>query len=441
MPSRMTPSRLAAGIAAAAGFFLATTAGANAIEIQRVTSPTGLEAWLVEDYTVPLVAMDIAFEGAGAAQDPAEKAGLANMVSGLLDEGAGELDSAAFQETLKDEAIRLSFDAGRDHFYGNLTVLSSNVDKGLRMMRLSLTEPRFDAEAVERIRAQVIAGLRRADRDPDDRAARLWARTAFPDHPYGRPREGTEETVAAIAADDLSAFAARAFSRDNLVISVVGAIDAETLGPLLDETFGALPETADLSPVPPVSPVEGLTVRETLPVPQTAVRFGMEGLLRDDPDFIPAFVMNHILGGGTFSSWLFTEVREQRGLAYSVYSYLVPFEAAGLFGGGTSTRADRADEALEVILAALERMASEGPSPEELDKAKRYLTGAYALRFGSSGGIARQLLGIQLDDLGMDYVDTRNDKIEAVTLEDVRRAARRILDGQPTVALVGPGEA
>jgi zinc protease len=309
------------------------------------------------------------------------------------------------------------------------------------MMRLSLLEPRFDEEAVARIRAQVVAGLRRSERDPNDRAAKLWSATAFPNHPYGQPREGTEETVGNIQRADLADFASRAFGRNNLVVAVVGAIDAETLGPLLDQTFGDLPETAELAPVPDVEPVSGVTVRDTLPVPQTALRFGMEGLKRHDPDFIPAFVMNHILGGGTFSSWLFQEVREKRGLAYSVYSYLVPYDAAGIFGGGTSTRADRADEALSVILGQIERMATEGPTEEELEDAKRYLTGAYALRFGSSSGIARQLLGIQLDDLGIDYVDRRNGLIEAVTLEDVKRAARRVLGSEPTVALVGPGEA
>ena len=432
--------RWPARIAAAGAFLAIAVQGASAIEIQRVVSPGGIEAWLVEDYTVPLVTVDVAFEGAGAAQDPADKAGLANLVSGLLDEGAGTLGSAAFQERLKDEATQLSFDVGRDHFYGDLRTLSTGFEEGLGMLRLALVEPRFDPEAIERVRAQVITGIRSADRDPDERAARLWSRTAYPDHPYGRPTEGTQETVAAITRDDLVGFHRRSLARDNLHVAVVGAIDAATLGPLLDETFGDLPATAELAPVPDVTPVGGLTVREQLPVPQTAVRFGMNGLKRADPDFMAAFVMNHILGGGTFSSWLFEEVREKRGLAYSVYSYIVPFDAGGIFGGGTSTRADQAGEALGVILAQIERMAAEGPSEEELADAKRFLTGEYALRFSSSGAIARQLLAIQLEDLGIDYVDRRNALVEAVTLEDLRRVAGRILSEPPTIALVGPGE-
>jgi len=232
-----------------------------------------------------------------------------------------------------------------------------------------------------------------------------------------------------------------AIARDNLFVAVVGDIDAETLRPLLDAAFGALPETAALTPVSAVEPATGLTVTETLDTPQTAIRFGGPGLVREDPDFIPAFVMNHILGGGTFSSWLFEEVREKRGLAYSVYSYMAPFEHTAVFGAGTATRNDQTDEAIEVILAQFRKMASEGPTEAELADAKAYLTGSYALRFGSSSSIARQLLFIQIEDLGIDYIDRRNALIEAVTLEDVRRAASRIFGNErPTVAIVGAAE-
>jgi len=414
---------------------------AAAITIEEVKSERGITAWLVSDDTVPVVAVDVAFVGAGSTQDPAGKAGRANLLASLLDEGAGDYDSFAFQSLLQDNAVRLSFEASRDHLYGDMRALSSSVEQGFEMMRLALMAPRFDEEAIDRMRAQITTGLRRNLNDPDMVAARLWSRTAFPDHPYGVPSDGTLESVAAITRDDIVAAHAAALGKSNLFVAIVGDIDAETLKGLLDKAFGDLPDEADITPVAAVEPANGLTVNETLSTPQTSIRFGGPGLMREDPDFIPAFVMNHILGGGTFSSWLFEEVREKRGLAYSVYSYMAPYEHTSVFGAGTATRNDQADEAVEVILSQFRKMASEGPTEEELDNAKAYLTGSYALRFGSSSSIARQLLFLQIEDLGMDYIDKRNDLIEAVTLEDVRRAAQRIFgNGRPTVAIVGAAE-
>lgn len=424
--------------AVAVGFVLASVGSASAIDIEQVTSPGGIKAWLVSDDTIPLVAVDIAFTDAGAAQDPEGKAGRANLMSAMLDEGAGDLDSVAFQTALRDDAVRLSFDQSRDHFYAALQVISSNLTGGFDLLALALTEPRFDEEAIGRMKSSITVSLRNELNDPDAIAAKLWSATAFPNHPYGTPSNGTVETVATLTRDDLVEAHAKDFAKDNLMVSVVGDIDAQTLAPLLDRAFGALPDNAELTPIETIEPATGLSVTETVETPQTAIRFGGPGLARKDADFIPAYVMNHILGGGAFSSWLFNEVREKRGLAYSVYSFLAPFDHAAVFGGGTATRNDRAEEAVSVILEQIARMAADGPTQEELDDAKAYLIGSYALRFDSSGSIARQLLAIQLEDLGIDYIDERNGQIEAVTLDDVRRAASRILgQGQPTVAVVG----
>ncbi|MEM6847560.1 MAG: pitrilysin family protein [Pseudomonadota bacterium] len=411
---------------------------AQAIDIEKVVSPGGVTAWLVSDDTVPLVSVDIAFERAGSIQDPEGKAGLVNLLASTIDEGAGDLDSVGFQTALKDNAVRLSFDGSRDHLYGNIRTVSTSVAEGFDLLRLALTDPRYDPEAVDRIRRQIVSGLRREENDPNAIVGKLWSRTVFPDHPYGTPSNGTEETVSSVTPEDLRAAHDKLMARDNLYVAVVGAIDAQTLAPLLDRAFGDLPATATLKSVPDVEPAMGLTVRQEVSTPQTAIRFGGPGLEREDEDFIPAFVMNHILGGSAFSSWLFEEVREKRGLAYSVYSYMAPFEHAAVYGGGTATRNDQAEQAIEVILAQLNRMATDGPTDEELADAKAYLTGSYALRFGTSGSIARQLLFLQMEELGMDYIEARNGLIEAVTLDDVRRAAGRIFgNGQPTVAIAG----
>ncbi len=424
----------------AMSFAIAAPAQA-ATDIERVVSPGGIEAWLVSDDTLPVIAMDFAFRG-GAAQDPADKPGIANLMSGLLDEGAGDLTAREFQERLEDSAVEMSFDIGQDAFYGRIRTLAENRAEAFEMLRLAVNEPRFDADAVERIRSRIGAQLRRDANDPGSVARRTFYAMAYPDHPYGRPSEGTAETVAAITRDDLVGYHGRTFARDNLVVVAVGAIDAAGLAAALDEVFGALPEKADLAPVPEVTLAGvGDTRVVELNVPQTTLIFGRPGLKREDEDFIPAFVLNHILGGGSFTSRLFTEVREKRGLSYGVYTGTAALDHTGLLVGSVATRNDRARESMEVIAAEMKKIVAEPPSPEELDKAKRFLTGSYALRFDSSTKISRQLLQIRLDGLGIDYVDRRNGLIEAVTREDLARAAARLVgDGALLVAAAGKPE-
>lgn len=412
---------------------------ARAAAAEEITSPSGLKAWLVEDYTVPIVTMAIAFRG-GAAQDPERRAGLANLMSGLLDEGAGDLDSRAFQARLEDLSIDLKFDAGTDAFYGNLRTLSVNAEEAFELFRLAVNEPRFDSEPVERIRGQVLAGLRQSESNPNDIAGKLWAKTLFGDHPYGRSSEGTVESVASITIDDLKAYHARTIARDNLHIVIVGAIDRSAAGTAIDKMFATLPEHAALEPVSDVSPAAGRTVHAALSVPQTAIRLGGPGLKRNDPDFVAAYVADQMLGGGTFSSRLYKAVREERGLAYSVGTGLVPFDHAGAFVAATSVDATNAATAVTIMQEEIRRFATEGPTDAELAATKDYLVGNFALRFDSSQKIARNLLNFQLDELGIDYIDRRNDLIRAVTIDDVKRVAQRIWSGPLSVVTVGPGE-
>ncbi len=411
---------------------------AGKTNIERIVTPMGIELWLVRDTNYPLLSFEFAFKG-GAAQDPAEKPGVASLVAGLLDEGAGGLDARMFHEQLEERAIGLSFGTGRDSLRGSLKTLTENRDKAFELLGLSVTAPRFDTSEIERVRAAMLAGLRRRSTNPSDIASDRWFARAFPGHPYGRSVLGTLESLPSVTADDLRAYVRRVLTRSNLKIAVVGAIDGPTIAALVDRTFGALPAKADLYPVAEVAP-QGLGNRETieLKVPQTVVMFGGIGLKRADPDFIPAFILNHILGGGGFESRLFVEVREKRGLAYSVYSSLAPFEHAGLFIGGVSTRNDRVTEALDIITGEIKRIAVDGPTAEELDKAKRYLIGSYPLRFDTSGKIAATLLDIQIDNLDVDYIDNRNELVAAVNAADIRRAASRIIsDIRLLVILVG----
>jgi zinc protease len=308
----------------------------------------------------------------------------------------------------------------------------------VELLRLALTAPRFDAADVERIRAQLLSGLRRASQSPNDLASQRWWATAFPGHPYGRPVRGTLQSVPTITVDDLRTFMRNVFARDGLKIAIVGNIDATGAGKLVDRVFGALPATGGLSPIAVASP-QGLgnKIAIDLDVPQSVVLIGGAGIARKDPDFMAAFVLNHVLGGSAFSSRLYKEVREARGLAYSVYSAVFPLDYAALFVSGTATRADRTGQTLEVIEAEIQKLAESGPTEEELVKAKSFLAGSYALRFDTSTKIAEQLVQIQLEDLGIDYIDKRNGLVEAVTMADVKRVAKRLLEGGMLVTVVG----
>jgi zinc protease len=406
--------------------------------IQRVVSPGGIEAWLIEEPAVPLIAMEMSFEG-GAAQDPAGQSGLANFLSGMFDEGAGPYDAIAFQEAMDEHAIQLRFSESKDAISGSLKTLVRHKDKAFELLRLALTEPHFDANAVERVRAQILGNIKRSANEPNSQASKAWMARAFAGHAYATPDEGLAESIAGIAADDLRALHGKVIARSNLKISVVGAISAIDLARELDAVFGTLPARAHLTVIPQITPA-GLGDLQVidLDIPQSTLRFGMPGLLRKDDDFVAATVMNHILGGGSFTSRIFQEVREKRGLAYSVSTTLYPFAHTGLFFGGTATKNERAKEALDVIRDEIARMAADGPTEEELHKAKRYLVGSYALRFDTSTKIANHLTSMQVDDLGIDYTDRRNSLFEAVNLDDARRVAKRLLaPGQMLVTVAG----
>jgi zinc protease len=415
-------------------------APAFATTIERVVSPGGIEAWLVHESAVPMIAVDFAF-GGGAVQDPAGKAGTATMVAALLDEGAGDLDSKAFHARLERKAIELGFQAERDTLRGTLRTLTENRDEAFDDLRLSLTAPRFDQSDVEIIRAQILSNLRRATTSPSDIANLRWWQTAFADHPYGRPVSGSLESVPTITGDDLNDYTKRNLARANLKIAVVGDIDAEAVKVMLDRVFGALPAEPDLKPVANVSP-QGLGRRVVVKVdvPQAVVTFGGPGIARKDPDFMAAYIVNHILGGGAFSSRLYQEVREKRGLAYSVYDNLVWLNHSALFLGGTATRADRAGETLDVIDREIRRLAERGPTAEELASAKDYLNGSFALNLDTSTKIAALLVQLQLDGLGIDYFARRPEMIDAVTLDDAKRVAKRLLDGGMLVTVAGRPE-
>jgi len=432
--TRRVACMLAAGLAIGLG---APVPSQAATKIQHLISPGGIEAWFVQDATVPLIAMEYAFTG-GAAQDPAGKPGVGNLVSDLIDEGSGDLDSKTFHERLDRRAIELSFSVTRDYFRGSLRMLRDNKDEAFELLRTALTSPHFDSVDVERIRSQVMSGVKRDTVNPNALAGRKFLELAFGDHPYGRQASGTLESVPTITVADMKDYVRRVLAKDTLKIAVVGDIDPGSLGKLLDQTFGGLPAKAELVPVADVvatKPPQRAFI--PLDVPQTVITFGGPGIMRHDPTFMAAYVVNHILGGGGLSSRLYHEVREKRGLAYSVYDALLWMDHSALFIGNTGTRADRAGETMDAIDKEIRRMAEDGPTQQELDEAKSYLKGSQMLALDTSSKLASGLLQYQLDKLPIDYIEKRNAIVDAVTLDDAKEAAKRLWSQGLVTVIVG----
>ncbi len=406
---------------------LAPTASAE-VKIERVVSPGGITAWLVRDRLNPIISMTVLVRNAGNARDPRGKEGLTRFATSLLDEGAGKLDSQAFQRRLEDLSISLGFDPGADHLSITLRTLRRNREEAFGLLRMALTAPRFDEEAVARVRAQILAKLSRIATNPRHIASRRWWRTAYPGLSYGRPADGTPKTVKAITRADLRGYVKNRIARSAIVIGVTGDITAGELRLLLDKTFAGLPKKPAPAPIAWAWPkTKGVVTVVRRPFPQSRILFGQRGLKRKDRDYYAALVMNYILGGGSFSSRLYQEVREKRGLAYSIGTYLLPLDRSALIMGSVATRNSKVRETIEQIRTQWKLMADKGVTASELKEAKLFLTGSYPLRFTSTARIAGMLAWLQMLDLGIDYFDRRNAIVEKVSLEDIRRVAKRLL--------------
>ena len=408
--------------------FLLWAPSAGAMTIERVVSPAGIEAWLVEDHTLPVVAVRFAFPG-GAALDPAGKSGLASVTAALLDEGAGPYDTAAFQIRLEDLVTTLQFHAGRDQFSGALRTLKRNLGEVEELLRLALSTPRFEPSAIERVRGQIIASLTQQAHNPRALAGRLWMRDAFEDHPYGQNVEGTTASVGAITREDLFGFVADRLRRGGLVIGAVGDLNRDELAAFVDRVFGELPIGSGAVDLAETRPMDGgALLISRLAVPQSAVAFGQAGLKRNDPDWYAARLLNDIIGGGGFRGRLMKEIREKRGLAYGVSTGLLTFRHAALILGNVATENARVAQSIDLIRDGWRRMREDGPTETELDEAKGYLIGSFPLSLDSSEKIASLLVEMQLERLPIDYLDHRAALFAAVTHDDALRVARQLFD-------------
>jgi zinc protease len=414
---------------------------ALALDIQSVKSDSGIEIWLVENHVNPIVSVAFGFKG-GSGYDPVGKEGIAQLASGLLDEGAGDVDSQTFQKRMTDRGIELSFSAGLDDFTGRSRFLRDDRGEAAELLRLALSAPRFDSEPVERIRNSFLIDIDEAESDPNSIAGRQMEEMMLNGHPYSRPADGTKASMTSITADDLKQFVRQRFVRSRLLVSVVGDVSPAEAKALVDQAFGGLPEDVPLTEVAPIQPSKQGRARVVdFDVPQAIVQFAEPGIPRSDPDFFPAYLVNYVLGGGGFSARLMNEVREKRGLVYGIGTDLWTFDAGGLIAGQFQTDPGKVAQAIEIVRTEWQRIATEGPTPQELDDAKTYLLGYYPRNFTNTMDTAQLLRGLQTEGLGIDYVTRRQKEIAAVTIADTKRAAKRLFDASMlTFVVVGPAD-
>ena len=417
-------------------FSAAIFSPAEAANIQNIDLGKKAEVWFAEDHTVPIVSFNISLP-AGSAYDPPGKAGLAAFTASMIDEGAGGLDSKAFHEALANRAIVFSARAERDYLTISISTLKENAPEALHLLQLALTRPRFENDALARVRAQIIQSLEQDQAEPQRLAARGFMRQFFGDHAYAHPLTGEIASVSAISASDLRNFARTHWVKSGLKVAVAGDITAPALAKLLGETFQPV-SGANVPPLPNVGRLGAPGVHViALPVPQPTAAFGLPGIMRHDPDFIPGYVANYILGGGGFSSRLTDEVRVKRGLTYGISTSLTAYNKASVLQGSVATRADAIRQTVQVVKDTLADFAQNGPTQQELDDAKTYLTGSFPLAFASNSGTAAQLGTFQRQNLDIGYVARRNALIQAVTLADVKRVSKRLFDPARLTVVIG----
>lgn len=409
-------------------FTLAALAGkAQAIEIQEVTSPEGIEAWLVQEDEIPFVALEIVFDGGASLEHPAKR-GATNLMMATLEEGSGDMDARAFQQAREGLAASFGFDAYDDSVTISAQFLTENRDEAVALLRQALINPRFDEDAVDRVRSQVLSIIRSDANNPNRLASAAFDAAAYGDHPYATSLDGTLETVASLTRDDLIKAHRDALVRNRVHVGAAGDISAEDLGLLIDELLGGLPAEGPALPERVEFGLEGGITVVDYETPQAVALFGHAGIKRDADDFFAAFILNQILGGGGLESRLMREVRKARGLTYGVYTYLVPKDHSEAYMGSVASANETIAEAIDVIRDEWTKMATTGVTEAELEQAKTYLTGAYPLRFDGNAEIAGILVGMQSVGLPTDYVANRNDYINAVTLEEINRVASELYD-------------
>jgi len=419
--------------------FFMSVAVASIPKVEEVESKGGYKLWMIEDNYLPIVSIKLVFKNSGTAYDTEGKKGLAHMVTGLLDEGAGGISSFDYRKKLESLATTISFDVDEDNFYVNVKTLKDNLEETLKLLNLTLTKPNLKPEIIERIRNQILVIIQKKQESPQYVASKKFKEAVLGSHPYSRTKYGVPKAVRSITREDIVAYVNDNFSKENIIISVVGDVKKSKIRKLLDNHLKLKDERKDVISLPPVKVKnEEQYIKISKSIPQSVVYFGSEGIKRSDKDFYPAYIMNHILGGGGFESRLMDTVREKNGLAYSVYSYLSTYNKAGLFVGYVGTDVKKVDKSIKLIKKELKKLYKDGVTEKELNDAKDYLVNSYPLKMTKNENLAAYLSVMQSENLGIDFLEKRNDYVRSVTAQQIKAAAKDLLDvGKMTFVVVG----
>ena len=410
------------------------------LNIQELISQNGTKFWLAQEKSIPFVSLEIRFRG-GTSMDDNKTRGAVSFMTAMLEEGAGELDAQAFSKARDSIAASFNFDVSRDSLSVSARFLSDTREEAIQLLKQALTTPRFDKEAMERVRKQIIAIIASNQKNQNKIAQSKLYELTFPDHIYSSSGLGSTDKITLLNGNDLRQAHKVAITRDRISVSIVGDISEIQAIEMLDELLENLPDSSKLLPKRVRANLDLGTVLVDYPSPQSVAFFTFKGISRTDQDFFAAFVMNHILGGGGFNSRLMKEIREERGLTYSVNTSLAQYDHAELYLGMFQSSNDKISEAIGILKKEIALLANNGVDQEELEEAKKFLIGAYPLRFDGNVRIANILAGMQFMGLDKEYIKLRNVMVSGVTSEDVARVAKRLLSSKEfTLVVVGKPE-
>ncbi len=397
--------------------------------IEHWTTPEGARVLFVSTHALPIVDIQLTF-AAGSARD-GDLPGIGRLLSNLLDDGAGELDADAIARRFEDLGARFSSESHTDMGIVGLRSLSTPelFAPALETLVTIVQAPAFPEPAIERERRQQLIAIQAEKESPGAIARRAFMAAVYRDHPYGRSPLGDQASLSRIDHEALLEHYRRYYAAGNAVIAIVGDLDTDRARRVAGRIAEALPKGPAAPALPPVPPLDTTrTIAIDFPSTQTHLLIGQPGMRRNDPDYFPLYVGNHILGGSGLVSRISEEIRERNGLAYSAYSYFSPMQAEGPFTVGLQTRNEQADRAERLVMRLLRDFIENGPTPAELESSKKAITGGFPLRLSSNGKIVSNLAMIGFYRLPFDYLDSFNQQVEAVTLDQIKAAFRRRID-------------
>lgn len=412
------------------------------LDIQHWSTPQGARVYFVANHDLPMLDLSVDFD-AGSARDTPEQSGLANLTRHLMRLGAGEYGERDLEERLADVGAVLGgrFDADRAGFTLRTLSGARELEQSLTLLAAMLAAPHFDAAILEREKQRVIAGLREAATQPESIGAKAFQAAIYGAHPYGLPQAGEENRIVALTRDDLVGFHARHYRAANMTLTLMGDVTRQQAEDLAHRLAAGLPPGEAPQPIS-AAPAQAATPGEQV-IPhhasQSHLFMGQPGLMRHDADYFPLRVGNYVLGGGGFDSRLMVAVRQDKGLAYSVYSFFAPMRTMGPFQIGLQTGRATTRDAVDIAREELRRYLLEGPSEAELEQAKNNLIGGFPLRLDSNRKILEHLAVIGFYRLPLDWLETYATQVAAVTREDIRRAwnARLNVDAMAVIVVGG----